>query len=432
MNNKFIYGSVSLLISTLFVLQAEPLKLSTAYELALKNEPHLRASLLKTEAGSESIMQSKSKLYPRVEGSAAWGRYEYEYTTSTLPTKETYTNYAISAVQPLYHPELFREIDDAKIRQKISEYQYEAQAQQLGLDLAKAYFNFLYIQRNIELIESQKQYYESKFKQLEEMLKMGLSNRIDLLEAKVHRDNATAQWLNEKKLYFVAKLKLEHLTGESFTDVMPFDFTAIDTNKLSVSREEWESKIDNNPALKSALATEESARHQVAIREYEHYPKVDLSLTRKETYTQDTIAHKYDNQAIAQVTLPIYLGGMTQSRIREGKLLVESAQRDLDYYRQETRFHFEELWAGKELTIERLNLLKESEKSAQLYLESVEKGHQAGLKSLVDLLEAKAKIYEIRRQLTDAGYQVVNNYIGLLEVTGELNVEKISEFEKIF
>lgn len=411
---------------------AEALKLSTAYDLALKNEPHLRALTLKTASGEEQIKQSRSKLYPQLQGSFAGGKYGYQYTTQNAQkVNEGYTNYSISATQPLFHPELWRGIDEAKSRQKAAEYELQVNAQKVGLDLAKAYFAYLYSQKNVELIESQKNYYDGKYKQLEEMLKVGLTNRIDLLETKVQRDKTMSQWLGEKKKLQIAKLKLEHLIGNEISEIQLFDFSRVDTSKLKSTREEWEEKLADNPSFKQAVASVETARHEVAVREYEHYPKVDLSISRKETYTKDQIAHKYDNQAIAQMTIPIYQGGFTQSRIREGKLLLDSATHDRDYYQKEARYQFESLWAERQLNIETIEVLKESEKSAELFLQSVEKGNAAGLKSVVDVLEAKAKLYDVRRQLVDAGYQLVNNQLGLLDVTGTLNVENIAEYEAI-
>jgi outer membrane protein len=422
---------IASLLSAL-VLTAEPLKLSVAYECALKNEPHLQAMAIKTASSKEQIEQSRSKLYPQLQGTFSVGQYGYQYVTpSAKPISEGYSSYSISATQPLIHPELWRGVDEAKSRQKGAEYEFQTNAQQLGLDVAKAYFAILYSQKNRELIEAQQNYYTKKYEQLDAMLKVGLSNKMDVLEAKVQRDKSISEAFGEKKKLAVAKLKLAHLTHQEVEELQAFDFAHIEVTKLLSTRQEWEDKLSDNPALRSALASEETAVHEVAVREYEHYPKVDLSLSRKETYTQDQISHKYDNQAIAQVTLPLYQGGYTQSRVREGRMLLNAARLERDYYQNETRYKFESLWAEHQLTIETLEVLKESEKSAELYLKAVEKGNVAGLKSLLDVLDAVAKLYDVRRQMVDAGYQLMNNQLGLLDVTGRLTVETMANYESL-
>lgn len=418
-----------ILLCTINGYAYDVLSLSKAYELALKNERHLRALALKTNSGLEQVEQSRARLYPQLQGSLSWGRYGYQYPNNPQAINESYTNYSLSASQPIFHPELWRGVDEAKSRQKMAEYQFQADTQQLGLDLAKAYFAVLYTQRNLELIASQKVFYEEKYKQLDDMLKVGLSNKIDLLETKVQLDKATSTWLGEKMKLEVAKMKLNHLTGEHIDYLETFEFESINTSKLLGSYTEWKSKIIKNPTLNVAIAAQESAMHNLAVREYEHYPKIDVSFTRKETYTQDQISHKYDNQAVAQMSIPIFQGGYTQSRVREGRLLLDSAREELDYYQKETLFRFEELWAQRELNIENVKVLKESQVSAELSLKAIEKANKVGLKSVVDILEAKQKLYEIRRDLVDGMFQLINNQLGLLDITGELNVENISAFE---
>lgn len=434
MSNRLSFGLwFFLFASTVGAL--EPLTLSTAYDLALKNEPRLKSESLKVMANSESIDQAKSRFHPQIYGAASWGHYDYnaQYLKNQNPSgpvSEDYTDYTLSLTQAVYHPELWRGIDQAKTKQSAAQYQYKAQSQQLALDLAKSYFIVLRDAKNVELALSQKEFYSQKYTQLEEMLKFGLSNRIDLLETKIQRDKATSQWLTEQKHTQIAKLRLEYLIGEKVDQLKSFDFNQIDTSKIVMERSEWENKISQNPSLKSSGFATEAAYDEIAIRNYEHYPKVDLNLNRKETNSADPVAHQYDDQAIIRVSVPIYQGGYTQSRVREAQLLLDSAQQEQNYYRQEAQARFEEAWQERQFTIENFNNLKESKKSSELYLESIEKAHQAGLKSVVDVLEARAKVYEIQRDLVDAGYELVNNHLSLLDVTGELNAESIENYEK--
>lgn len=410
---------------------AEPLMLSNAYDLALKNEPHLRSLMLKTEATKETVAQSRSRLYPQLQGTLSWGSYGYDAQYLKKPVNENYKSYSVSASQVLYHPELWRGIDESKARQQAANFQLLSEAQKLGIDVAKAYFNLIKTAGNVELLTSKRDYYETKFKEQEEKLKYGLTNRIDLLDAKSHSDKALSELLAEQKRAKVAVLRLEHLIKEPVKDLPKFDFTRVDFDKLFRNRAEWEAKLENNPNLKASVAAEEIATHQAAIRKYDHYPKVDLNVVRKETYTQDTVAHKYDNQAIVQMSIPIFQGGYAQSRVREGEMLLESARSDVEYNQLDTRQKFEELWSESQLNVETLQSLKESEKSAELYLKSVEQGNAAGLKSLLDVLDAKAKLYEVKRDSIDAGYELVNNYLSLLDVTGELSSENIALLENM-
>jgi outer membrane protein len=131
------------------------------------------------------------------------------------------------------------------------------------------------------------------------------------------------------------------------------------------------------------------------------------------------------------MVIPIYEGGETQSRVRESLLLAQSAQKELDAVEQKNSLRFEELWADHELNAQSLSQSLETEKSAQLYVESMEKAYAVGLKSVVDVLDAKAKLYKIKRDSLDAGYHLVDNYLGVLDVSGELNSDNIAIIEKM-
>ncbi|MDD5210828.1 MAG: TolC family outer membrane protein [Sulfuricurvum sp.] len=410
---------------------AQSITLSQAYSLALQHEPKLRSAALKTQATEELITQSRARLLPQIQGSLSYGYYGYEAQYLREPVKEDYSSYSISASQAIYHPEYWRGVEESQAHVKGAQYSYNAQAQQLGLDVAKAYFEFIRAHQNVDLSDSQKKYYETKYIQQEELLKVGLTNRIDLLEAKVHRDRAIFEWLTEQKRLNVSKLKLEHLVGESIEETVTFDFDTIPLEIFSMEKTVWEDKLGNNPSLKASEYASEMARHQVAMRQYEHYPKVDLSLTRKETYTKDTVSHQYDNQAIVQMSIPIYQGGYAQSKVREGLKLLDSATQDLDYTRKQTRLQLESFWAERSLMIEKIRVLRESQRSAELFVSSVEQGQVAGLKSFVDVLEARAKLYAVKRDLLDAGYELINNQLSLLDVTGELNSETLERFETL-
>lgn len=427
-SKPYALQSLTLWVALTVASHAQNLGLSNAYALALKHEPKLRSVALKTEATKELIEQSKARLYPNIQGSLSWGKYEYSSVIQD-EVKEDYTSYSLSATQPLFHPELWRGVDESKARVKGAEYAFQAEAQQLGLDVAKAYFELIRTYKNVDLTLSQKKYYETKYIQQQEMLKIGLTNRIDLLEAKIHYDKAYSESLTEEKRLNVAKLKLQRYIGEPLGALDIFDFNTIVLERFSMQRGVWEEKLPNNPSVKSSEFNREMARHQLAAREYEHYPKVDLTLARKETYTEDRVAHRYDNQAIVQMSIPLYQGGYTQSKIREGLKLLDAAGQENEYARQETTLQFEAFWAERSLVIEKIRVLRESEKSAELYLASVEQGQAAGLKSFVDVLEARAKLYEVKRDFVDAGYELINNELSLLDLTGQLNYDSLQEFE---
>lgn len=404
--------------------------LSESFKMGIENEPRLKGIKYQTEAVEEQINQARSRLLPQLQGSLSWGAYGYDAEYLDKPVNENYKSYSISLSQALFHPEYWSGLDESHSRAQKAQFDYAEEVQKLGIEVAKSYFDVLKSEHTVGLARSYKEYYEMVFNQIQQMLTLGLSNRIDLLEASVKKENALSELLTDEKRLEVAKLKLRHMIKTPVQHLDTIDFNTIDLSAFDMNRTQWEAQLSNSPVLKGAQASLESATHQLSARKYDFYPKADLNLVRKETYTQDRISHTYDNQAVVQISIPIYQGGYSLSRVREGIKLVDAANQEIEYQAQQNRFMFEALWAEREYDIDRITVLRKSKVSADLYQSTVQQGYKAGLKSLVDLLDAKNKMYEIERNLIDSGFELLKNELSLLEVTGKLNVETLEAFEK--
>ena len=93
---------------------------------------------------------------------------------------------------------------------------------------------------------------------------------------------------------------------------------------------------------------------------------------------------------------------------------------------------FEETWEQFLASKEHATVLREAVESAELYMHSIEKSHQKGLKSLFDLYDAKTRLFKVRHNLLDTLYEVVIAYINLLDVTGELTLDRIVQLDALF
>jgi len=423
------YFLISAALSASLLAQEDTLTLSEAYSLALKNESKTRGAAFKAEASAEGVYQARSRLLPQIQYAYSKGKTEYESQYYRTTTKEMYTYNQISLVQPLFHADYWFGASQAYMRRDGGAIEYKRQSELLGIDLAKTYFNYLKTKREEALAGWQMEQYESKYKQLDKMLSMGLSNKIDMLEAKIRFDKTKAEWLSWQKQLGVAKYALEKMIGEPIDKKRLLEPERINLTTLAADRAEWEQKLTQNNDVRLAKTYLKIAEKEIDIRAADHYPRVDMRVSYTKTDTQDISAHKYDKSFFIDIKIPIYQGGYVSSRVAEAKLLARAAKEDLDAATKESKLKFEDLWSRRDLSIQSVDLFKEHEKAAELYVVSMEKAHKAGLKSVVDVLEAKAKLYGAKRDLINATYDLINNQLELLNATGELNSAKIKELE---
>ncbi|MCR1809867.1 TolC family protein [Sulfurospirillum sp. hDNRA2] len=427
-------GLISLLWFCVSLAHAndESLHLYQAYELALSYAPKYKAQSYKTDATAEGIEQAKSKLYPKIDLTGSGGKYEYETYYNGESTSEMYKTYSLSLVQPLYRPEILDVIEQSKTRYDASREELSQQEQQLGIDVAKAYFKVLQISMEMEKLDTQKIFYESKYQKILSMLPLGFSNTIEMLDVKANKDKALVDYVAKKREFQAEKAKLERLIGQSVHQVLPYEGN-YDIQKFSKAKSLWKKRLqENNKDSKIAELSKEAARMEMDIRKYEHYPKVDLVVSKAQNYTNDLVAHKYDNKAMVQISVPLYQGGYTKSRVQEATLLFHAASENFNAVNTQILDQFEDIWTQRESLLESIGILEEAKHSAQMYLLAIRQGEKEGTKSQVDILEAETKFQSMKSELAITFYEMLLNELNLLALTGDLSLTKMQQIETMF
>lgn len=417
-----------LLFSAISLYADTVITLSKAYELALVNHPGYRAGKFKTEAVLENVKQAESKLYPKIDISASEGKYEYETNYNDAKTSEEYKTYTLSLVQPLFHPELWRTVTQTQSQYDTSSTELEKQAQQVGLDVIKTYMQILQVQAYIEELQIKKELYDAKFTKSSYMMPMGLSNSVELLDAKVNKEKASIDLIAKKREYKTLKNKLERLTKTNFDSIVKYDAE----RSFLMSKEKWINRLQENKDLKIVRLSKKMAEDEVSIRRYDYYPKIDLSLQRNQNNTNDPFAHKYDNKALIQFSLSIYQGGYTSSRVQEAMLLLNATESNEEFVYMQIQDKFEELWAQRESLYESIDVLKQALESSKMLLKATQDEYKKGIKNQLDIMEAELKMKNIESELEVSLCDMTVNEIDLLNLTGQLVADKIKDIEKKF
>ncbi|MDD4950694.1 TolC family protein [Sulfuricurvum sp.] len=421
-----------MLAYTGIVLAADSsLRLGEAFDLALHHEPGYQVSTYKTASVGEVIHQAESKLYPQAQLSMSGGKYGYEAYYNHQQVSEIYKTYSLSLMQAIYHPEYLRTIDQSRSRFEGANEDLKKQSQHLGLEVARGYVKVLESENNVTKSDMQKSFLTAKYQKVKNMLDLGLANKLDYLDAKISLDRAVSDWTSAKRELQSSKVQLGHMIGYPI-DQLSNSHPDYDLKQLRALKDAWMTKLANNPDYKIAEFSKKAAKDEVDIRFYDHYPKVDLNLNRSENHTNDPIAHQYDNKALVQVSIPLYQGGYTSSRVQEATLLLNAADANVEYSKKIASDRLEDLWVEYESLIESIQVLQDSEYSLKLYVEAVEKSEKEGVKSAVDVLEAKAKYESIRADRDAAVFNLLINQLGLLDLTGDLTVETIKDIERMF
>ena len=424
--------SKTLLLAVLFfthsALFAEVLSFSKAYELALKNAHHIRASSYNVQAEKEKINQESAQLYPQIDLSGFYKKSEYERNPDNAMTRQGLFNYAVSARQALYNPEIVSRMDAQEARSKHAQVKLELEKKELAQELFDSYLDLLKSQNRIELLKAYLNYSILKLDEIQKRYEMQLANKMDLLEMRVERDTARIELQKEERLLKVNRLKFQNFIGRS-----DFELPALTTRQqVSKNVALMQTNVANTQNLEESLyvqrayASIDISKNESEIAEDGHLPRVSLDASYSFFETDDPLVDSQFNSikyVMLTVNLPLFSGGATSSRIASSRLLEQAALEDLYSTKKEVQVMYDEYLSRFQSSVESVEIYNDAYDSAELYVEAIEKGYQHGLKSITDLNDAKNKYYEVRYKYIENIYELVHSYVGVSIVTN--NFENI-------
>lgn len=417
---KIVIFLVCICITT--VMSAKELLFSTAYDLAIKNSNQLHSKEYSHYADKELINQEKSGLYPQINLSAYYKKTNYYSNPSDKLTKQGLFNYTVSLKQTIYNANNYSRIDLQKLRSKYSKVELELQKQYLAKDIFKAYLDVLKSKSKIASLQAYLKYQDSKLKALQKQYNMKLVNQMDLLEMKVQYNSSLIDLNKEKRLFDVYNLRLKY-----FIESDKYKIPTINIDKnisliLTQMKNAVSKDIDSLEVKKVEVASKLS--YKMVENAYDAYmPTVsfDASYSKYKTDTP-TIEAPYNHieSAMININIPIFNGGYTSSRVQVAKLKYNAAQEDILSTKKKINVAYHEDLINFNTALNSVFLYKKAYKSAKLFVEASNQGYLKGLKSIVDLNNAKAKMYNIKYKYIDNLYTMIDAYIAILIETNKL------------
>ncbi|WP_159300724.1 TolC family protein, partial [Raoultella terrigena] len=123
-----------------------------------------------------------------------------------------------------------------------------------------------------------------------------------------------------------------------------------------------------------------------------------------------TAPHLHSNARNAsigvQMTLPLFAGFAVQNRIRETLSLEDKAVADLDNARRTVAQAVRSAFFGVQSGRGQVRALEAAEVSSQSALDANRLGYQVGVRVNIDVLNAQSQLYQTRRDLAQARYNV--------------------------
>ena len=159
-----------------------------------------------------------------------------------------------------------------------------------------------------------------------------------------------------------------------------------------------------------------------------HLPTLDLVATYGDTVQGGGSGYDQNGKTIGlQMNLPIFAGGATSSKVREAVANQEKARQELDAVQRKVALQARQAYLGVTSGIAQVKALQQAVISNQSSLDSTKLGLEVGVRTSVDLLNARQQLFSARRDLAQALYGYIVSRLKLEAAAGDLNEADVSQ-----
>ena len=406
------------------------------YELARSSDPQLAISESNRDISREGRVQARAALLPQVSGSASLNRsyaagVDGDARRRSVGVDLSQTVFDFGAISNLRAQ---RDLDTA------AGFDLDAANSDLITRTSAAYFNVLVSIETLAAAEAAEEALQKQFDFADKRLEVGLAPITDVHEARAQYDAARANTILARNALEDAYQALAGITGRPVRALraLPEDFQPDAPEGDGLDR--WlASAFENNPSLRAADYSVRAAEHSVASARSGHLPRLTLGAgydngaawgdfgTGGGTGTSTGEGHSVG----LTLTVPIFAGGATQSRVRQAlsqrdisEQQLEMARRALD---RNTRNAYQTVVAG----VSEIEARRQALVSARSAYEASQVGLEVGTRTVVDVLINQQNLFNAEREYALARYNYLQNRLLLAQAAGTLDIGDVQEINRL-
>ena len=406
------------------------------YESARAFDATYQSAKLQYDANLARADQARAGILPTAGLSAGASRVNIESTAFPAGGSTSFNtqNATLNASQPLYRPGNWANYEQGFRQVDLARAQLEAASQDLIVRTSQAYFDVLAAQDTLAFVRAQKEAVNEQLAFAKRNFEVGTSTITDTREAQARFDLVSAQEIAAENDLRVRKIALDQLVGITESQPRPL---AVPVNLPDVVPAEistWVSQSELvNPAIRQARSNAEIADLEVRKAEAGHKPTLDATasynVTKNPSNTaQAGISSRTNTGSVGLLlNVPLFAGFSTQNRIRETLALRDKALSDLEGARRSVSQNVRTAYFGVQSGQGQVRALEAAELSSQSALDANRLGYQVGVRINIDVLNAQSQLFQTKRDLAQARYNVLLGGLRLRQVSGTLTPEDLQQ-----
>ena len=416
---------------------AQAADLLQTYEMARGGDTQLAIAESNTLYSKEGQVQARAALLPQLSGDASITRSRTEPEGVSGSFTSTRRSYGLGASQTLFNWGQFSSLRAQRALSQAADYDLDAANDSLMVRTATAYFDVLVAIESLAAAETNEAAGKRQFDYAQKRLDVGLAPITDVHEARAQYDSARANTILARNALDDSYRALAELTGQPISGLkgLPDDFRP--ELPPEQNAQAWVDRaLEQNPDLKAAQYTLESAQHGVSSARAGHYPTLDFSGGYSNGTSWDSVPGTLSRDGEGYnwgvtLTVPIFSGGATQSGVRQALAQRDRASDGLEQTRRalirNTSNAYQALVAGvSEVEARRLAVV-----SAQSALDASQVGLEVGTRTVLDVLQNQRTLFQAQVEYAQARYNFLQNRLVLEQAAGTLDGTDVQDINRL-
>ncbi len=391
------------------------------------------------DAAMRRADQARAGLLPSAGLTAGLNRGNVELSRPPIQNTGTTQTVGINASQPLYRPANRITLEQSQRGIDVAQAQLDAAMQDLLIRTSQAYFDVLAAQDTLAFVRALKTAVSEQLAFAKRNFEVGTTTITDSREAQARYDLVTAQEIAAENDLRVKRLALDQLAGITATTpqplALPMPLPGVQPDNVA----SWvETARAQQPGVRQAAIALDIARLETQKAQTGHLPTVDLqagyNVTRNPngTITTPGVNSRTNSASVGlALNLPLFAGFAVQNRIKETLALEEKATADLETIRRNVTQATRAAFFGVESGAGQVKALEAAQASSQSALDANRLGYEVGVRINIDVLNAQSQLFQTKRDLAQARYNVLLGTLKLRQAAGTLTVDDVDRINDL-
>jgi outer membrane protein len=325
---------------------------------------------------------------------------------------------------------------DATVAQ--GEANFLAAQQSLVQRVTAQYFAVLSAQDTLSAQQSALQSVQIQLDQAEQRFNVGLIAITDVEIARASRDSTNAAVIAAKRALATQMDLLRAITGESYATLAGPGEDMPLLSPQPASEDAWvTTAMDQNASLVASRMAAEIARDGLLSAYGGHLPTIGINLYRNWALEHGTFTPPAQTEALLGtltpftgntdtiwqigISVPIFSGGATQSKVRQARYTWDAAKAGLDFSSRQTEEQTRDAYQGVISQVSQVQALKQAVQSSRVSLQASEAGYAVGIKTAVDVLTSRELLVQAQTNYAQAKYGYLDGIVALRLAAGSID-----------